>query len=862
MTVKSNTYFPASIPGIFLVFSMFMINDFALGQIYGLKFQSHNVLLDKRTELDLSPKGFLKFQAEFEISFDYNIYLSRPENYSELFGYILRVISSENNNIDLVISHSDKINLNLINGKNNSFIQVGTLSNPLDDWVNLRIKFLLREDRLILYTPDTFIVQENIHMKKDNSFKIIFGANDYRNFKTSDVPPMILKDIRISENGNLTYYWPLDEVKGNIAEDRLNKKVARVKNPSWLKSNHQKWEPRYRNEMNDFILFASDNENGRIFLLGDKELFIYSAQENSLKSIKYKDKPFSLNANYTSVYNNVDKKIYCIRLNDRFLYSLDVVSAKWNKISVSSASESTYRHCNTFFNPEENSIYFFNGYGQYTYHNDIIKLDLSKNEWQVLSNNMEIIPPRYLAGIGSLNDTIYILGGFGSITGSQMINPQSFFDMWGYSIKNQTIFKKNELEQIYDDMCVAQSFWINSKNRDYYALIFEKNKFESTLQLIKGNLGNSNLEIVGDKLPYEFFDIKSNAQLFYFPKQNKLFACTSFAHDSSTTRIGIYSIDYPPNKQNIEILNDVASKSLLFKYLTILFVILSGFLSWYFIRIRRSKGILLDTIDANKHEEVKVFAKLEEYVFDLPIEKPNYQLILFGGFQVFNLKYEDITIKFSPLLKELFLLILLHTHKNDKGISSEKISEYLWFDKSETSARNNRAVNIAKLKTILTEIGEIELTKKTGYWKIICNPNTVKCDYLDFLKITSSRTNLTQPTIFRLLEITKQGAFLPNSSFEWLDDFKSEVSDKIIDTLLNFAEKCDLAKDAEFIIKLADCIFNFDKSNENALMLKCKAEYKLGKHSLAKNTYEKFIKEYQNLYGEDYKISFNDILKS
>ena len=41
-----------------------------------------------------------------------------------------------------------------------------------------------------------------------------------------------------------------------------------------------------------------------------------------------------------------------------------------------------------------------------------------------------------------------------------------------------------------------------------------------------------------------------------------------------------------------------------------------------------------------------------------------YDFLLFGGFQVFDKESKDITNKFSPLLKELFLLIWLHTLKN------------------------------------------------------------------------------------------------------------------------------------------------------------------------------------------------------
>jgi two-component SAPR family response regulator len=859
MKAKSNLFFSVYIFRFLIVIALFMISDNAFAQIYGLKFQSHDVVLDKRTELNLSPENLLSFHNEFEISFDYNIYLSKLPNNSGLFGYVFRIISLDNNNIDLLISPTPSVNLNLVIGRTDSIIHIGSISNALDGWVNLRIKFLLNEDRLIFYTPDSFYVQDNVGFKKEDSFRIVFGANDYENFKTSDVPSMIIKDIRISEEGKLKYHWPLDEEQGNIAENRLNKTVALVKNPIWLKNNHCKWETRHQVEVKGNLMVVSDSENGKIYIVGDRELNIYSAQENIIQSVKYNNKSISINSDYYSIYNSLDNKIYCYMVNSKIFYSIDVLTGEWTEIAASSNSVSFYRHYNSYFNPDENSIYIFGGYGQHTYHNDIRKLDLTKNGWQDLTVDNDIFFPRYLAGLGSLNDTIYLLGGFGSLTGSQLVNPHSYFDLLGYSIKNRTLFKKFEIARIYDDMCVGNTMFINNKNRDYYALIFEKIKFESALQLIKGNIDNPKVEFVGDKIPYWFYDVRSNASLCYFPRQNKLFAYTSFVTDSSTTIVNLYSIDYPPEEFSVGTLDVKSRKNLLLILIPIILVISSAILSLYIIRKRRSKRVSQDEI---KTDAGGIDKGSEKPAAEEPGKKPDYQLVMFGGFQVFNLNNEDITNKFSPLLKELFLLILLYTYKNNKGITSDQISEYLWFGKSTSSARNNRAVNIAKLKAILGEMGAVELTKKTGYWKIFFDNDIVKSDYHDFLEISDSKSNLTKQNICRLLEITRKGGFLINTNYEWLDDFKSDISDKIVDTLVAFAEKCKLETDAEFIIHLADCIFNFDKVNEEAMVYKCKAEYFLGNHSLAKMTYEKFVREYQKLYDEEFKRSFNELIKS
>jgi two-component SAPR family response regulator len=250
-------------------------------------------------------------------------------------------------------------------------------------------------------------------------------------------------------------------------------------------------------------------------------------------------------------------------------------------------------------------------------------------------------------------------------------------------------------------------------------------------------------------------------------------------------------------------------------------------------------------------------------LYNLPVaitDSTKYHIVFFGGFQVYNKNYDDITSWFSPLLKELFLLIFLYSFKNGKGISSEKLTEILWYDKSEKSARNNRAVNIAKLKGFLEEIGSCELSKKTGYWKIGFEDSQIHSDYFEFLSITSSKKNLTKQKIIQLIEISQKGGFLINSHYEWLDEFKSLVSDRIMDTLVEYGQTADIKAEADFIVHLADCIFNFDLVNEEAMILKCKAQYFMGKHSHAKATYDKFFKEYVAMYNQEYNKAFTEII--
>jgi two-component SAPR family response regulator len=98
-------------------------------------------------------------------------------------------------------------------------------------------------------------------------------------------------------------------------------------------------------------------------------------------------------------------------------------------------------------------------------------------------------------------------------------------------------------------------------------------------------------------------------------------------------------------------------------------------------------------------------------------------------------------------------------------------------------------------------------------------------------------------------------------TYDWLDEFKSDISNHIIDKILNFATRLNIEREPDLIITLSDSIINFDSVNEEAMLMKCKALVLLGRHSIASDTYNKFAKEYKILYDMDFEKSFTDILK-
>lgn len=228
---------------------------------------------------------------------------------------------------------------------------------------------------------------------------------------------------------------------------------------------------------------------------------------------------------------------------------------------------------------------------------------------------------------------------------------------------------------------------------------------------------------------------------------------------------------------------------------------------------------------------------------------------LFGGFSIYSADGEELSKQFSPTMKELFLLLLCKESNN--GISSSSLKEILWFDKNEESARNNRSVYITKLRHLLDNVGPHEISSATGKWMI--NMKDIAVDYISLIEIIG-KAIITEKDITDLIHIVRQGPLLPECDYQWLDEIKNRTADAAITILSAYADHLEVRESPKLISSIADAMFVLDPVSDLALSYKCKYFNYTGKSYLAKQLYATFIKDYKNLYDEDYNKTYSDIL--
>ena len=819
-----------------------------LSQEYGLSFKGQDFLLDERTSLDITSNRPLTVKDEFELTFDLKVELLKRKGN---FGYIFRAINEDNKNIDLLLSNTETKKLIIVVGDTETIIPINDSTFSDTRWNTVHIKFSLSKNELIFSIAGSKPIKKSAVFKSKESYKIFFGANSYKEFSTSDVPSGIsIRDVKLTQGTKLIAHYPLNQCGGNEAINLINNNNAAVKNGDWLLCYHKSWEENLISKVDGVQLMTFDKDLGEFYLINKTALTKYNPKEKSFKTYPFNNDTLEISLDHRILFDHKLKKLYCYLADKDQISEFDFETKRWDNYSLfkKQALKQIYQHHNGLFSPKDNAIYILGGYGQFTYQNQVKKIDLNSKTWENIPHDNKVFKPRYLSGATIYKDSIYVIGGYGSESGKQLVNPKSYFDFLRYDIESKTFKKQYEVTKISEEMIFGSSIVIDSTNKNYYGLISDKSRSNGYLKLAQGNLSSPEFKIVADSLPYKFTDTQSFVDLFFDENAKKLYVYTSFLNSDNLTDFGIYSLNYP----HISVIEDTQSNSkstTSFWALIVIGLFISVMIGLFVMNYFKKKQT-----ETSVEKIIPPKYKKEERLVTL-----DYPIVFFGGFQMFDEKGNDITGKFTPLLKELFLVLWLHTHKNNKGISSQKLKDLLWYDKSDKSAQNNRAVNITKLKTILKQLGDFSISKKTGYWIIENNSDILVNDYSQINK-NLLKSKPTKEDIIHTISITKKGAFLNNLDYTWLDSFKQNITDLIVNNFMNYALKLDIEEDLDFAIDLADCIFNFDTTNEIAVFLKCKVYYIKGNHSLANDTFNKFLKEYNALYGQEFEHNFNEFI--
>lgn len=832
---------------------------------YGLKFKSYDFEKENRTGLNLTPGKPFTFKNGFRMSFDAKF----DTDWVHPFGLVFRIITEKQDHIDLILSEIDNTGETMV-----SFISSShdvLFKQPFDGheidydkFIHFEIAIDPKSKSIEAFVNNNKYTKESSTLSNFQNVQIVFGKSNLPHFQTTDVPAFTLKNLRITDTKNKPLYqWHLSKHKTDGVYDEINHHFATCENGEWLLDRHVIWQKKTSFQTSANPQFCYNPDGNNIVVVNQNVFYHYDINTNILsRQLTPHQLVYHSSNSNNLLYNPYTKAYNCYTLEmdkGQEVLIYDTVRYDWNK-SYETNLPPDYWHHNRLFSPVDQRLYMFFGYGHHRYKNEINRYDPLTQSWEKLSLKGDRIQPRYLAGMGLVDDQhVLVFGGYGSETGNQHLSPQSYYNLFKVNLRTLESKKIWEMENPQTDFAVAGTLIPDETGKFFYALGFNTQQYYTDITLLKFSMDNPEYQIVANPIPFHFEDVKSNVELFLDKASNRFVALVVSPQQDETCDVSIYTLSMPPLTTDSLYQNDANSMfSTYLLYTGIAIVLLLSLAILYFLYKKRKNKPQTNPEDSSVIEK-----KDKTTTYKHPDKQAIY---LFGGFQVFDKNGEDITQEFTPMLRQLFVLLLLNTIKNKKGISSVKLKDILWYDKSDESAKNNRGVFMNKLRQLFDLIGPLYIKNQDIYWSIELG-DAVYCDYIKALSLMQTISSGTKPPakieegLNTLLIIVSKGELLPNIQTDWIDSFKSDFSNHLVDLLLEVYKESDVRKSPQMCIHLADTIFIHDSLNEAALTIKCTNLVQMGKYGLAQKAYVAFTKEYKTLFNADFPYSFEQLIK-
>lgn len=834
---------------------------------YGLSLKSHSVPGIERTTLYLDDNQPFSIKNDFIISFQMYVRANEHD-----FGTILHLHTNTNQFIRFSFVAGEErhfpalvLNEGIIN-----------INSPIEreKWLDVSLHLRLK-DNVIEIDYDNKKISAMAPLQGVKSVTALFGQmKEY----LSDVAPIDLRNVTITQDGKQIREWKLWKHNDTVCYDEIEGAVARAIHPVWLIDNHIEWKLVHQAKIPGKLDIAFNAREALFYLVRSQSIDVLDENGTLQKEIAirggYPAVEFPNHLLYDTLSNKLVSYYPKKGITSRFSFDTE----RWSNEIRNTEEASNYNHARTF-NPADSSFYFFGGYGFYQYRNDLYRMKYSTNQIEQVEYERPLYP-RYSAAMAIVGDELYIFGGRGNKYGKQELSSHYYWGLCAINLKNKQsriVWQKNQPQE--EGTIMASTMYFEPSDSSFYAVSTNKGGV-----LWKISMKDSVYSEVSKPIYNESTYQDSDFSLYTSPSHGKLFLVLDKILSNHTHELAIYSINMPLVNE-VDIRQSTAGESInnrwyLYAIGILLLLVLAGFVLYRFKYNGKNKkapatkkgtektvattGKVQSQSDVPESKTIpkKEWMQESETIFTETVnyyDRSRASISLLGCFNVRDKDGNDITSNFTPRLKHLLILLILYTEKNAQGILASKTTEILWPEKEETAARNNRNVNLRKLRVLLESIGDMEVMIENNFLRIKWGTG-VFCDYHTLITCTKQfEQEKSEELLNRILEILLYGPLLPNTILDWLDDFKDDYSSYSIDLLKNLLDIEISRNHQDMIIRLADIMFLHDPLNEEALAAKCSVLVTQGKKGIARNLYDRFCKEYHDSMGETYKVPFADL---
>jgi hypothetical protein len=803
----------------------------------GLQFASEDSLLTQRTSLHLFSADAPVFRDHFFIAFDLSLW-----DDSHL-GYVFN-LSDKDNSYSLsylyLNGQGGMLNFSVDRESNKITIPLSAAQLKRKAWTRCRIDFDLAGDRVTVTLDSAVYRADKLGFRKEMAANFVFGKNQYY----TEVPNMAIRNLVVGDEHH-RYSFPLDEWSGNSIHDGDGEVLGFVENPVWLINTAYFWKPVYTRAFRDVAGLNYNPLQKDLFIFTKDSLIRYRPETQKASAEAY--------ANPLPVDLVLGKSIVNVPRNKCYVYelfdvqkgmpsiaslTLDSSHLVWETVGRATLPHQLHHH-NVFYDAAQDRIYLFGGYGAYSYHNAFLRY--GDSGWAKVPFTGDTICPRFFAATGPSDkpEELLLFGGYGNESGSQVVGGRQYYDLYRINLRTHTVKRCWSITPTDKSVFVPANNLVLSPDKKYfYALCYPHEVAKTELRLYRFSLADGSYETVSAPLPVTSMRIESDINLFYNRPTGEFFCAIQEFSDRKNSVIRLYSLAAPPvaTSTYLRSLHPPLRRSTPLVWgLVLCGGVLLGAAGWTWARGR-------------KHLPVHLPAP--------PVVFDRSAVYLLGDFAVSDREGKDITHLFSPKIKQLFVLLLLHSQEG-KGITSKKISAKLWPDKDPAKTKNIRGVTFNHLRNILCDIEGIELCFLNDNYSLRMN-DPFFCDFCLVDDVIRGREVTRGRDPFPLMA---RGPLLKDMPEALLDHYIPDYEERLITFLTPELRKLYEARDLKRALAVTRLILCMDAFNEEALRYQLKIFKRLKGLDFSKKAYDQFSEDYKRSLGVAYHVSFEQIVQ-
>lgn len=687
---------------------------------------------------------------------------------------------------------------------------------------------------------------------------------------------------------DISEYYPLYEVEGTTARDTKSGNYANVKNGVWL--NRLRYEPKEEEVFITSSYTKNHREvynNARTACFGDT---LYIFEDKILKLLSLKDMRTRVEKVPTIIhpasqfmkYGNSFAATYCG--GDAQISVFDLQKRRWSEIDTTGQYEQHHYRSAIIYNPVAGEFWSYGGYGYYTFKDYIRKYIPETGKWMVLpekahSNFFRAPGDNY----SFLNDSVlYIIGGEGSADGRQPLDGNTFHNEilkldlrdTTFTLISKTNFDNSKWSiasvlQYYND----DEFIIFASTRP--ANIEQVKSRKVGLFYLKASTGELKLLSSKRKLgyygsktaPYSEGFMEGVRGMKFSAEREEIYLMTGIHDSTGQTRVMLNVMKTPlmtdEEYEELRALSGYKPNDFLAAVYYVIFggvgFLVTGFIAMKYARRKRMKRISgTAEVPAETGQDISTAELLKKS------DMSRNFIRLFGEFQILNRNGENAALQMTSKNKQVFLYILLRSIENKpglKGVTSDQLGEVFWKDLPASSVKNNRNVNIKRIREAIADTDGIELVYQHQHFYFEISEE-LAIDYMILLSLAGKDEfeNRSSEEFGIYLSITEKGRFLEGLSHEWLDFYQDNVNHRILFNLNAFFEEIRKNRDNRLKLRIASVILMYDELNETAFHFMIKLQISQRNIRTAHTAYETFAKKFREETGKEYHLKFEDFL--